>query len=74
MKREQWMGQGVINGVDMSCRSASDRGRADAYYHRGCNPHKIVNNVRFSGEDLTQEERDEYVYGYEDEPDRKSYD
>jgi hypothetical protein len=52
--------------------SPGDRGSADAYYHRGCNPHKIIDNVRIT--DLTPEEIEAYRNAYENEDDRKSWD
>jgi len=52
-------------------KSAADRGSADAYYGRGRNPHKIVDNVRIA--DLTNEEIAAYCSAYDNEYDRKDW-
>jgi hypothetical protein len=57
--------------MDTSHGSPYDRGRADAYYRRQPEPHKWVTEMQ---EILTnREEIDEYMYGYDNETDRKDY-
>lgn len=47
--------------------SLFDRGSADSYYHRGPSPHWYPNGtgVKPMITDLTDEERSEYMVGYE---------
>lgn len=73
MKTPQWVGNGDLGNGSMANRSPKDRGSADAYYGRGCQPHKIVDNIRHDGGDITDEEWAEYVNGYENETDRKQW-
>ena len=46
-----------------------DRGTADAYYRRGCNPHYFKGSTYMSDlvTELTDEERQAYVAGYNDQ-------
>ena len=61
--------------MDKSHGSPYDRGRADAYYGRSRDPHWYPNGSyeipRISSEYMTAEQRDEYMTGYDNEPDRK---
>lgn len=52
-----------------------DRGSADAYYWRRVDPHYFVGATYTSErvEDLTQEEVDAYMAGYNDTHDRKDW-
>lgn len=47
-----------------------DRGEADSYYGRGCNPHYYVGATRMSQrierESMTQEQIKAYLAGYEE--------
>ena len=52
-----------------------DRGSADAYYSRPKQPHKYTEGTH-TGEKvttLTAEEIEAYLYGYDNEHDRKKY-
>ena len=57
--------------------SPQDRGSADAYYQRGCNPHYYVGasmqSERVEEADMTVDEIAAYMYGYENEDDRKEW-
>jgi hypothetical protein len=57
--------------------SAYDRGSADAYYGRAPDPHYFVGDTyvtkRVSKEDMTQDEIDTYLRGYNNETDRKDW-
>lgn len=54
-----------------------DRGSADAYYGRGCNPHYYVGrsytSVRLEQVDMSESEVLEYIDGYDNQTDRKEY-
>lgn len=47
-----------------------DRGSADSYYRRGCNPHYYKGGTyqtdRVEKDDMTPEEIAEYMQGYDD--------
>ena len=47
-----------------------DRGAADSWYRRGCNPHYYVGDTgsseRIENDEMTQAERDAYIAGYKD--------
>lgn len=47
-----------------------DRGSADSYYRRGCNPHYYKGDTyqtdRVEEKDMTPEEVAEYMQGYDD--------
>ena len=73
MKTPQWMGNGNIGDGNLASRSPKNRGGADKYYGRSCNPHKIVNNVRHDGRDLTQEEKEEYIKSYNEQEETKDW-
>lgn len=49
------------------------RGQADYYYWRQPRPHKWTTPIGGRDENLTQEERDEYLRGYDDETERKQF-
>ena len=61
---------------------AYDRGRADAYYYRDKEPHKVIDrvkddrgryyDVRVEGLNLTLEEHEAYMLGYHFMKDRKN--
>jgi hypothetical protein len=54
-----------------------DRGSADAYYHRCYNPHWYPlgtgKGERIESSSMTEDEIEEYKYGYDNEEDRKDY-
>lgn len=57
--------------------SPQDRGSADAYYQRGCNPHYYVGDSmqseRIEKDQMTVDEIAAYMYGYDNEDDRKEW-
>lgn len=57
--------------------SAYDRGSADAYYGRAPDPHYYLGDThttkRIGKEDMTQDEIDSYLTGYNQETDRKDW-
>ena len=57
--------------------SPADRGSADAYYYRPCNPHYYTGDTHTSqlvqAGQMTAEERAEYTEAYNNETDRKDY-
>jgi hypothetical protein len=55
--------------------SLYDRGSADFYYHRGREPHWWPEGTGHGQKvtELTKEEIDEYLQGYEDETDQKDW-
>lgn len=57
--------------------SAYDRGSADAYYGRAPDPHYYLGATyttkRIGKEDMTQDEIDSYLSGYNQETDRKDW-
>lgn len=55
--------------------SLHDRGRADAYYGRGADPHYWPEGtgVGLKVTKLTKAEIAEYMHGYDNEHDRKDY-
>ena len=57
--------------------SAYDRGSADAYYGRAPDPHNYLGATyttkRIVKEDMTQDEIDSYLSGYNQETDRKDW-
>jgi hypothetical protein len=57
----------------MTHGSPQDRGSADAYYHRKPSPHyyKEINGQRMLVTDLSQDELTAYMFGYNNEHDRK---
>ena len=54
-----------------------DRGSADAYYHRGSNPHYYKggtgNSEMVEEKDMTASEIKAYNYGYDNKDDRKQW-
>jgi hypothetical protein len=58
--------------------SASDRGAADKYYWRPCNPHyyegATASSKRVEKKDMMPEEIAAYEKAYEEETDRKEWD
>lgn len=54
-----------------------DRGSADAYYHRGYDPHWYPSGTgkgnRIEVTRMTHAQIEEYKYGYENETERKDY-
>ena len=54
-----------------------DRGSADAYYHRAYDPHWYPLGTgkgdRIMLTDMSDDEIEEYKYGYDNERDRKDY-
>jgi len=72
---EQLMNKPIGFGeINDSHGSPFDRGRSDAYYGRGPNPHMWYDSVGATGKLLTdREEIDEYMYGYNNESDRKAW-
>lgn len=56
---------------------AYDRGRADSYYHRPCDPHcykaATYNSLRIEFSCLSEDEIAAYIQGYNDETERKDW-
>lgn len=57
--------------------SPQDRGSADAYYGRKFNPHWFPEGsghaLRVDAADMTLDQVEEYIYGYDNEEDRKDW-
>jgi hypothetical protein len=57
--------------------SPQDRGSADAYYGRPCKPHYYVgatySSERVEKDNMTVGEIEAYMYGYDNEQDRKDW-
>lgn len=51
--------------------SPYDRGTADAYYQRAPRPHKKIQGIRIT--QLSKDEHDEYMIGYDAETGRKDW-
>ncbi len=64
-----------MNEIPTGHGSPQDRGKADAYYMRGYDPHwypqGTYNGPRICAEDMTPEEIASYKDGYDNETDRK---